>query len=672
MDWRTRLTVSALLVAPAFAVLAQTPLGMDPFSSPGDGFFRYANGHWLDVTPMSADHAEVGAMQSAIDGMDAKLRSILDGTATAPPDTNAGKVGIYYRAFGDASARKASGLTPVASLLRAIAEAPDRSALAVLMGREQVDFVGSLVDAHVDVDHADGHRYAVFLEPGVQGLPAAEDYFAPGFAPQREAYRDYLRFLLKKASWPDAPKAADEVLSFESMLAHDSTREEDDIAHPVDRAAWVRGVSPFDANVFLRALDVPADARLAVSRPHALHAMAERYAHASMATLRAWMTARAMDRAAPYLTADLVSAWQRFHEQALTGRAVPLPAWQLAVRGATGTQCVGGGGPDADCFGSLRWAAGDLYLARYFPDDVRRQAMVMIEALRSAFRERLAHEPWMSTSTRIAALRKLDAYTVKLGGPSQTADLSGLSLREGDLVGDTRAIAAGDWQAQLERLRERVDPTAWVEAPQTVDANNGEALDVEFPAGLFQPPVFDVSRDAAYNFGALGAFIGHEWTHGFDDEGRHIDADNRRRDWWSTDDDRAFRHRANALIQQYDAFEPLPGVHVDGRRTLGENIADLGGLSVALDAYHAFLHGRPAPVVDGLTGDQRVFLGWAWLWRGRKSGEALRQQLADDVHSPYAVRVDAVVRNIDAWYSAFHVEGGQQLYVAPTERVRLW
>jgi len=672
MDWCIRLTASTLLFASCSVALAQVSLGMDPSSTPGDGFFRHANGRWLDTTPISADHAEVGAMQTAVDGMDARLRSILEGLSTAPADTNAGKVGIYYQAFGDVTARYASGLKPVASLLHLIADAPDRSGLASIMGREQVDFVGSLMDAYVDVDHEDGHRYAVFLEPGIQGLPDAQAYLDPGFASQRKAYREYLRVLLEAASWSDASKAADEVLAFETALARASAIDEDDVGRPVDQAAWGRIVFPFDASAFLDALGVPADASLVVIRPRALHAMASRYAHTSMTTLKAWMAARSMDRAAPYLTPDLVSAWQRFHGQALSGRSIPLPAWQLAVRGVAGSQCVGSGGPDADCFGSLRWAVGDLYLARYFSDDIRRRATSMIDALRVAFRERIAHEPWMSVSTRAEALRKLDAYTVKLGGPSKATDLSGLVLRKDDLVGDARAIATWTWHAQRDRLREPVDPSAWVEAPQTVDANNGEALEVEFPAGLFQPPVFDASRDAAYNFGALGAFIGHEWTHGFDDEGRHIDAANRRRDWWSSEDDHAFRQRADALAKQYDVFEPLAGVHVDGRRTLDENIADLGGLSVALDAYHASLHGQPAPIVDGFTGDQRVFLGWAWLWRGRKSVAALRQQLADDVHSPYDVRVDAVVRNIDAWYEAFHVKKGQRLYVEPADRVRLW
>jgi putative endopeptidase len=278
----------------------------------------------------------------------------------------------------------------------------------------------------------------------------------------------------------------------------------------------------------------------------------------------------------------------------------------------------------------------------------------------------------MAATTRKEAIAKLDAYTIKLGGPTQSADLSALTITEGNLVENARSIAAIDWAAQLERLSRRVDPAAWIEAPQTMDANNGEALDVEFPAGLFQPPVFDPDRDAAYNFGALGAFVGHEWTHGFDEHGRHIDAKNRRREWWTASDDKEFQQRAKRLAHQYNMFQPLPGVHVNGHQTLDENIADLGGLSVALDAYHASLHGKPAPIVDGYTGDQRVFLGWAWLWRGRQTDAALRQQLTNGDHAPFAVRVDAVVRNIATWYDSFDVRAGQHLYLAPKDRVRIW
>ncbi|MDF4002471.1 M13 family metallopeptidase [Luteibacter sp. PPL552] len=645
---------------------------MDTATRPGDDFFRYANGRWLDDVALSADHADVGAMQSAIDGMDSRLRGLLDAAAYAPPDSAQGKVGTFYLALQDTKARDARGLTPIAPLLDSLAHAPDRSTLASLMGREQVDVVGSLVDAYVDVDHTDGHRYGVVVEPGALGLPDGSDYLDPDFAPQRAAYRDYLKTLLKAAGDPRPDNAADNVLRFETGLARAIAGHEGSAPRVLGRRALEAMLRGFDVSAFIGALNVPAGVPFIVDAPAALRGIAARYAAAPLPVLRAWMIARAMDRAAPYLTSELVAAWQRFHEQALAGQAAVLPHWQLAVRGVSGSSCVGAGGPTAECFGSLRWAVGDLYMARYFAADTRRRAVSMIATLRAAFRERLAHEPWMSPATRMKALRKLDAYTVNIGGPAVPADLSHLVVRADDALGDARAVAAMDWTSQLKRLGLPVDASAWVEAPQTVDANNGEALNVEFPAGLFQPPVFDLSRDDAYNFGALGAFIGHEWTHGFDATGRHIDAANRRHDWWTPADDRAFRRRAERLVAYYSHIRPLPGIAIDGKRTLDENIADLGGLSVALDAYHASLHGHVAPIVDGFSGDQRVLLGWAWLWRGRTSQTSLRQQLVSDVHSPYAARVDAVVSQIDAWYAAFEVTPAQHQYLAPDRRIRLW
>lgn len=672
------LVCMALVVAPPCfgGTYNSTSLsGVDTSVHVGDGFFAYANGRWLASAVIPPDHAEIGAMQSAVDRMNERMRSLLDAASASPQDENARKVGTYYQAFEDTQTRDRLGLSPLEVLLKQIADAPDRKVLTSLMGREQVDFTGSLFDVYVDVDHGDGHTYSIFLTQAGLGLPDREDYLGAEFAPQRAAYGTYLRSLLATASVPRPQRVASQIVAFERSIARLSWDDDQQLASAqerMDRAGLRRLAPGVDWSAFLDSAGVPPGATVTVSEPGAVTALASLYARTPLSTLRAWMTAHVLDRASPFLTAPMVVAWQRFHAQAVAGRTDLLPAWQLAMNGVAGMQCVGAGGPSPDCFGSLRWAAGDLYLAAYFPDEVRDKAQAMIGALRSAFRQRLGSEPWMAATTRANALRKLDAYTVKLGGPAQRADLSALTLRADDLVGDARAIASMDWLSQLGRLKRRVDPAAWVEAPQTVDANNGEALDVEFPAGLFQPPVFDPYRDAAYNFGALGAFIGHEWTHGFDDQGRHIDADNRRRDWWTAIDSDAFRQRASTLARQYDGFQVLPGEHVHGRQTLNEDIADLGGLSVALDAYHASLQGKPAPMADGFTGDQRVFLGWAWLWRGRKTEAALRQQLTDDEHAPYAIRVDAVVRNIGAWYDSFDVRPGQHLYLAPKNRVQLW
>jgi putative endopeptidase len=278
----------------------------------------------------------------------------------------------------------------------------------------------------------------------------------------------------------------------------------------------------------------------------------------------------------------------------------------------------------------------------------------------------------MGPATKVEALKKLDTYTIKVGYPDHLRDYSKVVVTDDDLVGDVRRAAAADWSVYLGRFNGPVDRSDWSMTPQTNDAYNGGLRDIVFPAGILQPPMFDADADPAINYGAIGGVIGHEMTHGFDDQGRKIDAAGALRDWWTRDDAAKFEARAQKLGAQYFSFQPLPGVHVNGDLTMGENIADLGGLTLALDAYHASLGGKPAPVVDGLTGDQRVFLGWAQAWRGKVTDDFVKRQVVSDPHSPRQFRVNGVVRNIDAWYAAFGVKPGDALYVAPENRVHIW
>jgi putative endopeptidase len=292
--------------------------------------------------------------------------------------------------------------------------------------------------------------------------------------------------------------------------------------------------------------------------------------------------------------------------------------------------------------------------------------------LKAAYRARIEALDWMGPATKAEALKKLDTYTIKVGYPDRPRDYSALVIRDDDVVGNVRRAGAHEWAFYVGRFRGPVDRTDWIMTPQTNNAYNGSLRDIVFPAGILQPPIFDPNADPAINFGGAGAVIGHELTHGFDDQGRKIDADGRLRDWWTAEDAKAFLARAGRLSAQYSQFEALPSVHVNGDLTLGENIADLGGVALALDAYRASLGGKTAPVLDGLTGDQRVLLGWAQAWRGKLRDDAVRKQVASDPHSPRQFRVNGVVRNLDAWYPAFDVKPGQQLFVAPADRVRIW
>ena len=345
------------------------------------------------------------------------------------------------------------------------------------------------------------------------------------------------------------------------------------------------------------------------------------------------------------------------------------PRWKRAIAAVSGGDC---GAEPGDCFGTLNWAVGKVYTAHDFTPETKAKVQALVSDLMTAFHARIERLDWMSAPTKAEALKKLDTYTVKVGYPDHQRDYSAVDIRRDDLIGDVRRAAVADWAFYVGRSDGPVDRTDWSMTPQTVDAYNGSLRDIVFPAAILQPPEFDPEADAAVNYGAIGAIIGHELTHGFDDQGRTIDASGALRDWWTPADAAAFKARAAVFGAEYAAFEPVPGVHINPDLTMGENIADLGGLLIALDAYHVSLKGQPAPVIDGLTGDQRLFMAFAQGWRGKAREDAIRKQTVSDPHSYRKFRVLGPLPDIDAWYAAFDVKPGDKMYRAPDGRARIW
>jgi putative endopeptidase len=381
------------------------------------------------------------------------------------------------------------------------------------------------------------------------------------------------------------------------------------------------------------------------------------------------MAFRTADAAAADLPREFTAASFELHGHVLAGQAQQAPRWKRALAAVAGKGC------DSDphaCFGTLQWAVGQVYAERWFPPSTKARMTELAVNLKKAFRAHMEALAWMGPTTRAEALRKLDAVTIKVGYPDTWRDYAATTMRRDDLVGDVRSAAAADWAFVVRRSQGPVDRSEWTMTPQTNNAYSGSFLDIVFPAGILQPPIFDAAADPAINYGAAGAVIGHEITHQFDDQGRTVDADGILRDWWTPADAAAFKARTDVLGAQYAQFEPLPGLHINPGLTMGENLADLGGLAIALDAYHASLKGARAPVLHGLTGDQRVFLGWAQAWAGKSRTEAIRRQTIGDPHSYRKFRVNGVVRNIDAWYKAFGIKPGDALYIAPDKRVRVW
>ena len=650
---------------------------IDRSTQPGDDFFQYANGKYLDRSVIPADRPTVSRRFEMTDRMEANVHQLLQqaasGVGDQPSDVR-GKAGAFYASYMDAPQIERIGLAAIAPELDAIRSASTPSELAALMGQSSFGFYPAIVGPAIDVDVKSTDRYAVYLNQSGLGMPDRDYYLEAQFAPQRQAYLNYATRLLTLIGWQDPAGAAARAMAFETELAKDSWDKaklrDPTIQYNPNSPAELATLAPgVDWTALLAAAKLGDRDRFIVGQPDALTRLAATYSATPLDTLKAWMAFRTADAAAPYLPDAFADARFAFRGKTLLGQAEIPVRWKRGMLAVAGGDC---GADPGSCFGSFNWGVGQLYSERYFPAETKQQIQALVKDIMTAYHKRIEHLDWMGPATRAEALKKLDTYVVKVGYPDSPRDYSNLVIRRGDLVGNVRRSAAADWQFYVDRSKGAVDKGDWGMTPQTNDAYNGSLRDIVFPAGILQAPIFDANADPAYNYGAIGGVIGHELTHGFDDQGRTIDAAGALRDWWTPRDAAEFKRRAKILGDQYARFEPVPGVHIKPELTMGENIADLGGLTLGLDAYHESLHGAKAPVVDGFTGDQRVFLGWAQAWAGKMTPEAIRNLTTSDPHSYRKYRVNGVVRNIDAWYSAFGIKPGDAMYIPPEKRARIW
>jgi putative endopeptidase len=658
---------------PQYGAWGYDSAGMDGKTKPGDDFFRYANGAWLDKAQIPADKPAVSFRLQMTDRAEGRIHDLLEAAKDKAPTDLEGKAGAFYHAFMDEAHANALGAKPLDPLLGDVRNAKTRDALAGLMGRNNADLEASLFYFYVDVDLKDPKHYAVYLGQSGLGLPDRDYYLKPDFAGQKAKYQAYVAQMLKLVNWP-GDKAKD-VVEFEAKIANASwtkaeQRDADKIYNPVSTADLEKFAPGFAWKAMLAQAGLSKANRVIVAEKTAVPKIAAIFASTPVETLQAWQAFHIADNAAPYLSKPFTDAYFDMHDKTLSGQKAQRVRWKRAITAVSGGDFLVG--DRFGTYGTMGWGVGQLYAAKYFPPSAKAKIEALVGNLKAAYRVRLQNLDWMSAATKVQALKKLDTYTIKVGYPDDQRDYSKVTITSDNLLGDVRSAGATDWAFYSGRLFSPVDKSDWAMTPQTNDAYNGNLRDIAFPAGILQAPMFDAAADPAINYGAIGGVIGHELTHGFDDQGRKIDADGALRDWWTKDDAAKFEARAKMLGAQYDAFQPIPGVHVQGALTMGENIADLGGLTLALDAYHASLHGKPAPVIDGLTGDQRVMLGWAQAWRGKVTDDFVRKQVVSDPHSPRQFRVNGIVRNLDAWYAAFNVKPGEKLYVAPNKRVKIW
>ena len=635
---------------------------------PGDDFFDYANGTYLDRTQIPADRTWYGTVNVLRDLSEARVRAMLDaGAATAPIEPAAtdekGKVGAYYKAYLDEAAAEKLDAKPMAADIDAIRKASDRAQLAAVMGQANKGFQWSLFQLVTFTDLKDSDRYAVYVDQAGLGLPDRDYYLDAQFAAKKKAYQAYVGKMLGMIGWPDAEANAKAIVDFETRVAEVSwtKAEERDVVkiYNPTKVASLSAMAPgFDWKGWMTAADLGSRENVVAVANTALPKIAALYSSTPLDVLKAYMAFHLADNAAGVLSSRFVNTRFEFQGRTLSGQeALPL-RWKRAVRATSEV---------------LGQAIGKIYVTQYFPPESKASMDQLVANMKGAYRTRIQQLSWMSPQTKAKALEKLAAMDVQIGYPKKWRDYSSLKVRGDDLYGNVERGTAWLWAYQLARLNLPVDRDDWDSTPQTVNAfNDGTANQLIFPAAILQPPVFDPKADAAVNYGAIGAVIGHEISHGFDDQGRKFDKRGGLTDWWTPEDAKKFVESSKTYGAQYERFPILEGAHIKGDLTMGENIADLAGVLAALDAYHASLQGKAAPVIDGLTGDQRFFLAYAQYYRNKWREDAARLVLVSDPHSPDKARVDVVLPNVDAWYRAWNIKPGDKLYVSPEERVRIW
>lgn len=669
------LLVCAALCATSFGATAATTAqtgwgfdvsGMDLSVAPGNNFYDYANGTNVKNLVIPPDQSGTGAFIDLRNLSEARTHTILDNAqAKLPPSPSKplDKAAALYKAFLDEATVDKLGAQPLQADLKLIQAVRTQDDFARLIGMAPKTFLSSLFDMSIVPDAKDPTHYAINIAQSGLGMPDRDYYLSPDFADKRAQYPAFVEKLMALSGWPNARADAAAVVAFETQIAQNSwsksdERDDDKTYNPISLQDLIKTAPEFNWAEYFKSAGLGSPDRVILNENSAIVKIAGLAGGTPIATLRAWAAFHLALNAAPDLSHDFSVTHFDFISKSLQGQPQEKPRWKRAVAAAQG---------------ALGEAIGEAYVADYFPPEAKIQMAALTRDLRDAFHTRLEHNSWMTAPTRAKALEKLATFDFQIGYPKKWRDYSALTIQAGDLYGDLERATAFDWSFWLSHLGKPVDRNLWEMFPQTVNAYNEPLLnEVVFPAAILQPPFFDPKADPAVNYGAIGGVIGHEMTHSFDDQGRKHDAYGRLNNWWSPEDEKRFNERAQKFGAQYAAMDIIPGAHINPELTMGENIADLGGLTLALEAYHASLHGKKAPVIAGFTGDQRVFLGWAQVWRSKIREAAARQRLTIDPHSPPVARVNGPARNIDAWYTAFGAKPGQSLYLKPQDRVKIW
>jgi len=648
---------------------------MDKSVAPGDDFFAYADGTWAKTTEIPADRSSTGAHVIADELREKNSRELFDAIIKAnPTGGNDALIANYYKAYANTDAIDRAGLAPAKADLDAIAAIADKRSLSAAIGstlRADTDAFNAtnfqtenLFGIFVTQGLATPGEQLPYLMQGGLGLPDREYYLSadPKMAELKNKYRAYVAQILTFAGHPDAQGAANRIVDLETKIAegHATREESEDLAKGSQvwtRAELEKKAPGIDWGALLDAAQLGSAPKFDAYHPNAIPKLAALVGSEPLQTWKDWLEFHTLNRQSNVLPKAFRDASFAFNGTALSGTPQQRPRDKLALNATSN---------------ALQDAVGKAYVDKYFPASSKAEIQQMVENLKAAFATRVQAIDWMAPSTKEEALKKVKTIVVGVGYPDTWRDYSGLSISPDNAYSNQKAIGLYEYRHQIAKIGKPMDRSEWWMPAQLVNAVNLPVQNaLNFPAAILVKPFFDPNADAAFNYGSIGAVIGHEISHSFDNGGALFDANGALRNWWTPADFKRFTEAGDALAKQYDAYEALPGLHVKGKQTLGENIADVAGLAAAYDAYKASLNGKPAPVIDGFTGDQRFFIAFAQSWATKMREETLRQRITTDGHAPAMFRA-LTVRNIDAWYPAFNVKPGQKLYLAPNQRVKIW
>ncbi|MGJ8559336.1 MAG: M13 family metallopeptidase [Litorimonas sp.] len=638
---------------------------MDVSVDPGDNFYEYVNGTWLKDTEIPADRSRFGAFNVLSDRAEERVRTIIEAAASSEtPSADEKRIADFYNAYLDVDGIEAAGLGPIQADLALIRAAVSRNDIADLMSDPALGLDAPMsIYVYIDAKQNDEHR--VYMSQSGLGLPNRNSYFEEGDRADeiRAGYVNFVTTMLSEAGVENSAERAAAVMAFETALAEEFwepvKRRDRDLTYnkmSLDDLAEIAPGMPW-ARVFDN-LGLGGENEVIIREKSALEAAAAVFAATPVEVMKDYLTVSLLSNNSAYLPKQIDDASFEFYGKTLRGQEEQRPRWKRGVGQVNGT---------------LGMVVGKAYVDQHFPPASKAQMDTLVENLRGSFEEGINNLQWMGEETKKQAQYKLAKFNPKIGYPDVWETYEGLEIDRADLYGTVKSARQWGWDDQLSDLGAPIDRDEWGMTPQRVNAYYNSILnEIVFPAAILDAPFFDPNADPAVNYGGIGAVIGHEMGHGFDDQGRKSDGDGIQRDWWTEADAEAYMERASKFAEQYSAFEPLPGEFLDGNLGLGENIGDLTGVTMAYDAYKKSLNGQDAPIIDGFTGDQRFFMAWAQVWAIKWRDESLSQQIKNGPHSPGEFRANGIVRNIDAWYEAFDIDPDHAMYLAPEDRIKIW